>query len=409
MTVSRRAKRSVAPRQANSPSHDIDDRQAIELVKELMAVPGKSREEGRILGVIRRKLRAAGVPADCLLIDNANRHSAGESGNLIVKLPGTLKQPRRLLMAHVDTVPICIGCKPVVNGDYIRSADPETGLGGDDRAGVAVVLTAYLELRRRKLPHPPLTLFFPVQEEIGLCGARHVALSKLGKPVYGFNWDGGDAHLACIGATGDYGIQIVLDGLASHAGAHPEEGISAIAIAALAIADLQRGGWHGLIEKPQGRGTSNVGVIQGGDATNVVTPRVKLRAEVRSHDPEFRQRILAEYRRAFMTAAEAVRSSDGQPGRVDFQAELAYESFRLDPASPAVKLAQAAIAKAGLKPELKISNGGLDANWMTAHGLPTVTLGCGQHEIHTVKENLHIPSYLNACRIAVDLASGALG
>lgn len=374
-----------------------------------MAVPGKSREEGRILGVVRRKLRAAGVPAECLVVDNANRQSAGESGNLIVKLPGTRKQPRRLLMAHVDTVPICVGCKPVIDGDYIRSADPETGLGGDDRAGVAVVLTAYLELRRRKLPHPPLTLFFPVQEEIGLCGARYVSLSKLGKPTYGFNWDGGDAHLACIGATGDYGIQIAIAGLASHAGAHPAEGISAISIAALAIADLQRNGWHGLVEKPEGRGTSNVGVISGGDATNVVTPRVKLRAEVRSHDPEFRQRILAEYRRAFTSAAEAVRSSDGQPGGVDFRSELQYESFRLDPESPAVKLAQTAIAKVGLQPELKISNGGLDANWMTAHGLPTVTLGCGQHDIHTVKENLHIPGYLAACRIAVALASGELG
>jgi tripeptide aminopeptidase len=407
-----RKRRAAAPRIARLKAvskSEFDERKAIELVQELMAIPGKSRQEGRILAVISRKLRAAGVPADCLTVDNANRHSAGESGNLIVKLPGTRKLPRRMLMAHVDTVPICVGCKPFTDGDFIRSADPETGLGGDDRAGVAVVLTAYFELRRRKLPHPPLTLFFPVQEEIGLCGARYVSLSKLGKPTYAFNWDGGDAHLACIGATGDYGIQVTINGQASHAGAHPEEGVSAIAVASLAIAELTRDGWHGLIEKPEGRGTSNVGVIQGGEATNVVTPYVKLRAEVRSHDPQFRRRILDEYRQAFARAAEAVRSRDGQSGRVDFQAELQYESFRLDPESPAVKLAQAAIAQVGLRPELKISNGGLDANWMTAHGLPTVTLGCGQRDIHTVRENLHIPSYLNACRIALQLASGELG
>jgi len=313
------------------------------------------------------------------------------------------------LMAHVDTVPICIGCQPVIDGDLIRSANPETGLGGDDRAGVAVVLTSYLELRRRKLPHPPLTLFFPVQEEIGLYGARHASLTKLGKPVYGFNWDGGDAQLACIGATGDYGIRITIDGLASHAGAHPEEGVSAISIAAIAIAELTREGWHGLIDKPEGRGTANVGVIQGGDATNVVTPRVQIRAEVRSHDPVFRKRILDRHRLAFESAARTVQSRAGQTGKVTFQAELQYESFRLDPKSPVVKLAEAAIRQIGLTPQTKISNGGLDANWMTAHGLPTVTLGCGQHDIHTVRENLHIPSFLDGCRTGVLLASGELG
>ncbi|MEO1993939.1 MAG: peptidase M20, partial [Planctomycetaceae bacterium] len=51
-------------------------------------------------------------------------------------------------------------------------------------------------------------------------------------------------------------------------------------------------------------------------------------------------------------------------------------------------------------------DGGLDANWLIARGLPTVTLGCGQAGIHTVEETLHIPSYLEACRVATRLASG---
>ncbi len=371
-----------------------------------MAVPGKSREEARIIEVISKCLRKAGVPASALVIDNTAQKSPGQTGNLIVKLPGTRKLPRRLLMAHVDTVPICVGCRPVIDGDSIRSSNPATGLGGDDRSGVAVVLTSYLELCRQKLPHPPLTLFFPVQEEIGLNGARYVSLSRLGRPHFGFNWDGGDARMACIGATGDYGIDIVIEGLASHAGAHPEEGVSAISIAAVAIADLTRNGWHGLIVKDAGRGTSNVGQIHGGEATNVVTPSVHLRAEVRSHDPEFRKVILEQYRRAFLAAAESIRSTSGQCGRVTLSADLKYESFRIDPTESVVRLAEQAIAKIGLIPKTCISNGGLDANWMTAHGLPTVTLGCGQHDIHTVRENLHIPSFLDACRIGLLLASG---
>jgi tripeptide aminopeptidase len=234
-------------------------------------------------------------------------------------------------------------------------------------------------------------------------------LTQLGKPTFGFNWDGGDADSACIGATGDYGIEITIEGIASHAGVHPEDGISAIAIASLAVADLTRAGWHGLIVKDAGRGTANVGVIHGGEATNVVTPRLHLRAEVRSHDPNFRQVILERYRHAFNAAVQTVKASDGRTGSVKFDADLKYESFRIDPTAPVVKLAAAAINRIGLTPETCISNGGLDANWMTAHGLPTVTLGCGQHDIHTVRENLHIPSYLNACRIGVLLASGDLG
>jgi tripeptide aminopeptidase len=58
-----------------------------------------------------------------------------------------------------------------------------------------------------------------------------------------------------------------------------------------------------------------------------------------------------------------------------------------------------------MPPETRIVNGGLDANWLTRHGLPTVTLGCGQAGIHTVEETLHIDSFLTACHIALRLAT----
>ncbi len=395
----------------NLISPTVDDQSAISLVMALMSIPGRSREESRVIEFIRAELQYAGVSPDCMELDTANRRipKGGEVGNLIVRLPGTRRGPRRLLMAHVDTVPICIGSQPIRDGDIIRSADSSTGLGGDNRAGVAVVMTAVIELLRQRIPHPPLTLLFPVQEEIGLYGARFVSTHKLGAPKYCFNWDGGNPRFVNIGATGDYGIEIEIRGLASHAGVHPERGVSAIAIAALAIAELTENGWHGLIQKGRNRGTSNVGVIQGGEATNVVTPLLTLRAEVRSHDPVFRQRIVDAYRKAFDKAAKSVKSSEGVAGQVEFSVELKYESFRLDAAEPVVSLAKTAVSTVGLTPELCIGNGGLDANWMTAHGLPTVTLGCGQNDIHTIREWLDIPSFLTGCRIGLLLASGQVG
>lgn len=389
----------------------IDEANAIKLAMELMAVPGRSKQEGKIVDLIVSKLVDAGVSSSNITTDNSPKRipGGGEVGNLIVNLPGTKRAPRRLLMAHVDTVPICVGCVPKRVGDAIRSADPKTGLGGDDRGGVAVVLTAALELIRQKIPHPPITLFFCVQEEIGLYGARYVSTNKLGSPKYCFNWDGSEPQYVGIGATGDYAIEIEIEGLASHAGVHPERGVNAIAIASLAIADLTQNGWHGLIEKGKNRGTSNVGIIHAGEATNVVTPSLTLRAEARSHDPVFRQKIVAAYRKAFETAAKTVKSAQGKSGRVTFNADLKYESFKLSHGEPVVALARSAIEQVGLIPELFVGNGGLDANWMTAHGFPTVTLGCGQRDIHTVSEWLHIPSYLQGCQIGLLLASGVLG
>jgi tripeptide aminopeptidase len=201
-------------------------------------------------------------------------------------------------------------------------------------------------------------------------------------------------------------MQIEIHGLASHAGAHPEQGISAIAVAGVAIAELVRDGWHGRIVKGAFTGTSNIGVIAGGEATNVVTPHLALRAEARSHDPHFRQQIVDAFRAAFEKAVASVKDDTGKTGKVRFEAQLKYESFRLPEDNPAVETALRAIANAGLKPSTRLTNGGLDANWLTANGLPTVTLGCGQQDAHTVSESLEIDSYLNACRIALLLATG---
>ena len=390
-----------------SKPNPINTSAAIDLVTTMMAIPGKSGHEREVAEAITTRLRKAGVPSKAIRHDTANSRSpaGGEVGNLIVKLPGTIRAPRRLLMAHIDTVPLCVGCRPVRRGGLIESRDASTALGGDDRAGACVVLTSVLEILKQDLPHPPLTLFFPVQEEIGLYGARFVSLSRLGKPAMGFNWDGGAPGLAVVGATGDYSIDVVIDGIASHAGGHPEDGVSAIAVASLAIADLTENGWHGLIEKGRNRGTSNVGIINAGDATNVVTPQLTLKAEARSHDPRFRKRIVAEFKKAFQRAARNVRNSARKTARIHFDPQLKYEAFMLSENEPCVQTALSAVESVGLEPGVRISNGGLDANWMVAHGIPTVTLGCGQQDIHTVNESLHVESYLQACRIGLQLAT----
>jgi tripeptide aminopeptidase len=380
---------------------------AIDLVMELLSLPGKSGEERAVADCVVQKLKAAGVPDSAMSFDDAHKQSpiGGQVGNLVVKLPGTIPGPRRLLMAHMDTVPLCAGAKPVRKGNKIISSDPTTALGGDDRAGIAVILNTVVTLLKDNIPHPPLSLLFAVQEEIGLVGVKHLNTKKLGGPKLCFNWDGGNAALATIGATGAFNFDITVHGLASHAGAHPEDGISAIAVAANAIADLTANGWHGLIEKGKKQGTSNIGVINGGAATNVVTDRVDLQAEARSHDATFRKKIVEAFVAAFAKASKGLKNAAGKTGSVEFDVQHKYESFKLSVNDPSVVAAMKAIAKAGLEPVAKISNGGLDANWMADHGFPTVTLGCGQQDIHTVAESLDLIHFQHACRIAIDLAT----
>ncbi|MDX1946889.1 MAG: M20/M25/M40 family metallo-hydrolase [Pirellulaceae bacterium] len=392
--------------ESRTPSPDLA--RAQQLVLELMAIPAKSGEEAIVADYIRGKLLAAGAPAEAIKTDNANTKTIikGNTGNLILKLPGTVKGPRRMLSAHMDTVPICIGSQPKVEGEFVRSTNPNSGLGADDRAGAATILSAALEILENKLPHPPLTFCWFVQEEVGLHGARNLQLSLLGKPAMCFNWDGGACEKLTIGATGGYRMQIEVTGQAAHAGVCPERGVSAIGIASLAIADLVRGGWHGLVQKGKNRGTTNVGFIHGGEATNVVTDRVTLKAEARSHDPKFRGKIIAEIEKAFTNAAKEIKSSEGRRGSVSFNGRLDYESFLLDGKAPCVHLAEAAVRAVGRQLLQAISNGGVDANWLNAHGIPAVTLGCGQMNVHMTSEMLDLAAFRDACRIALVLARG---
>jgi tripeptide aminopeptidase len=400
----------LAGKNKTTAAFEPDLKQAEKILLEMLAIPGKSCQERQVAEYITTRLRRAGIPRGAIQCDTAHRRSpyGGEQGNLVCRLPGTVSAPPRMLSAHIDTVPLCAGARPVVRRGLVVPAEKTTALGGDDRSGATAVLSAALEIVRRRLPHPPLVFLWTVQEELGLWGARHANLALLGKPKLAFNFDGGSPEHVTIGATGGYRMQIRIRGIASHAGVAPDRGVSAIAVASLAIAELHREGWHGQVVKDGRTGTSNVGVIHGGEATNVVTPEVEVHAEARSHDPAFRRRIVAAIERAFRGAARSVRNTAGEQGSVEISGRLDYESFRLKETEPSVAAAQAAVRAVGGEPLLAISNGGLDANWLTARGIPAVTLGAGVANAHTPEERLDLSQFRQACRIALHLATTRL-
>jgi tripeptide aminopeptidase len=394
------------------PGLNFNADQAIARLLRYLAIEGVTGQEKAIGQAVAQDLRAAGVPRKALRFDHAYQRIPlpTQTGNLIVTLPGTRPGPRRLFMTHLDTVPLCAGAKPERKGNRIVAAG-ETALGGDNRTGVACLVTLAATLREQKLPHPPLTLLFTVREESGLWGARFVEPADLGNPVEGFNVDGGSASEITIGAVGADRWEVEIIGKASHAGVYPERGVSATLVASLALAEAFDGGWFGKIRRDGREGTSNVGVFGGknrqsaGVATNVVTDYVLLHGESRSHDLGFIKSITDAYKEAFCTAASRVRDQDGKGAKIRFQARRDYYPFRLKPTAPVVRHAQAAAAVACLQPSLRIANGGLDANWMVRHKIPTITFGAGQNNIHAVGEYVDLEEFTAGCRMALALAT----
>ncbi len=371
---------------------------AVDRLMRFLAVEGVTGQEKAIGAEVARSLKEAGVPASAIRFDDANRRMPRPS-------------PRLLFMTHLDTVPLCAGAVPVLKGKNRITAKGATALGGDNRTGCAVLVTLAETLLQRKLAHPPLTLLFTVREESGLFGARHLDANDLRGPVMGFNVDGRDPAGFTLGAVGAERWEVEIRGKAAHAGVCPEQGISATMVAALAMAEVHKGGWFGKIHKREGEGTSNVGTVSGrdgkpaGEATNVVTAYALVRGEARSHDAKFVKQIVKAYREAFTSASGTVVDDEGRTAKVKFSTRLDYHPFRIKENTAVVQHALAAARAAGFAPALRISNGGLDANWLVRHGIPTVTFGAGQNHIHTVEEFVDVPMFLDGCRMALALAS----
>lgn len=390
----------------------VDEKDAERRLLRYLAVEGVSGHEREIAHAVIDDLERAGVPASAVRFDGANKRipMPTETGNLLVTLPGTRRGPRIAFATHLDVVPICAGARPKrENGRIVPQG--RTGLGGDNRTGCAVLSTLARTLLEHDLPHPPITLLYTVREETSLMGSRHLDPKALKGASMCFNVDGMLAGDLITGAVGGQAWDAEIHGKAAHAGVAPEKGISSTLVASIALADAARHGWFGKVVKRGHRGTSNAGIFAGrdggpaGDATNVVTDYAHITGETRSPESEFAAAITDAYREAFGKAAKAVTDDKGSTAKVKFDGREIYPPFTLDPESGPVARAKRAARSLGLRPRTIFSNGGLDANWLVEHGVPTVTFGAGQHEIHTVNEYVDIGEYLEGCRMAVALAT----
>lgn len=373
----------------------IDRARLVNHLLELVRIDSISKKEREIALRLKGELEALGAD---IAIDNAGEQVGGNVGNVVAIFEGNAPSaPPILLSAHMDTVVPGEGVKPIVEGDIIRS-DGTTILGGDDKSGIAAILEAIRVLKEKHLPHGDIEVVFTICEELGLLGAKYFDASRL-RSRFGLVLD--CDHLSCLitRAPAAYRIEFKVHGLEAHAGVCPERGISAIQVAGEAIASMKLG-------RIDDETTANIGVIQGGLATNIVPNLVLVKGEARSLHGAKLDAQMEHMRACFHEAASRHRLTlEGRTveARVEEQILNDYPRMDVPEGSRIVNLVKQAAEKLGLKMQTAATGGGCDANIFNGQGMEVVNLGTGMREIHTVKEYLEVEEMVRSAQLVLEV------
>ncbi|HSP23370.1 MAG TPA: M20/M25/M40 family metallo-hydrolase [Planococcus sp. (in: firmicutes)] len=354
---------------------------------ELVQIDSETKDEGEIAVVLKRKLEAIGFH---VAEDNSSFHNGHGANNLIATLRGAAQDvPAIYFTAHMDTVVPGRGIKPVVSDGYVQS-DGTTILGADDKAGIAALLEMIRSIQEDEIEHGDIQLVITAGEESGLVGAKELDSSLL-FAKYGYAVDS-DGKVGGIVTSAPYQAKLwtTIHGKTAHAGVAPEKGISAITIAAKAIAKMKLG-------RIDPETTANIGRFEGGKATNIVCDEVHILSEARS----IKEDKLAAQTAHMESVFEEVAKSMG--GSAETEVKLMYPGFHFTETEPVVEIAKKAAANIGRPSPVLTSGGGSDANIFNGFGIPTVNLCVGYEEIHTKNERIPVEELEKLAELLVEI------
>ncbi|MFN2471594.1 MAG: M20/M25/M40 family metallo-hydrolase [Gaiellaceae bacterium] len=373
------------------PENGLPD--VAQLFVELAAIPSPPGEERAVADVVTRYLQDLALDVD---EDDAGPRVGSTMGNLLCRLEPTDTEAHTpiFLCAHLDTVPPEGPIEPVVDDEGIVRNAGGTILGADDKSAVAVMLEAVRRLVAERRMHAGVELLFTPKEEVGLCGANAFDQDRLAARV-GYVYD----HAAPIGdvilgAPHQASLDVTFRGKAAHAGMYPEEGRSAIAAAARAIADLRLG-------RLDNETTANVGRITGGSARNVVAETCSFLAEARSHDGKKLADLIREMLETFTFAASLADCE------VETHVDEHFSGYRFRPSDEPVRIAVAALERTGHTPRFILSGGGADANVFNERGLQCLNLANGMASIHSSDEHIAVADLEAMVEVTLALVDAA--
>jgi tripeptide aminopeptidase len=362
-----------------------------ELFAELAALPSPPGEERAVADRVSGYLRGLGLQ---VWEDDAGGRIGSTAGNLYCRLAPSADGGEALFFcAHMDTVPPEGAVEPVLEDGVFRNAGA-TILGADNKSAIAAMLEATRRLVEEERRHAGVELLFTPKEEVGLLGAEAFDESRLVAQV-GYVYDqAAPIGEVVLGAPHAAVLDVRFRGRAAHAGMYPEEGRSAIAAAARAIADLRLG-------RLDEETTANVGVITGGTARNIVPEFCSVLAEARSHDEAKLAELVREMGETVAFAAAL--------GECEAETSVArsYRGYRFRRDDPSVRLAAAALEAAGYEPHYTLSGGGADANVFNQRGLRCVNLANGMANIHSPDEQISVADLEGMVEVTLALVEAA--
>ncbi|MDA8235648.1 MAG: M20/M25/M40 family metallo-hydrolase [Clostridia bacterium] len=349
----------------------VNAERVVQEFMELVQVDSESGAERQLADLLKERLAAMGLE---VIEDNAGDHvEVGRgTGNVIATLPGNGGKGPMLLSAHMDTVKPGKGVRPRRENGVITSAG-DTVLGSDDKAGIVAILECLRVVKEKNIAHGGIQVVFTVAEEIGLVGAKNLDYNCI-QAKMGFVLDsGGPPGEIIIQAPTQYSLTATIKGKAAHAGIAPEQGINAIVVASHAIAGMK----VGRIDEET---TSNIGVIAGGVATNIVPEQTTIKGEARSINPAKAKDQIDHLVDEINKAAEKFGAT------AVIKVEKEYDPINLAPEALPVRIAMQAAENIGVKPFLGQTGGGSDANIFNGQGIACVNLGIGMSKVHTTEE-----------------------
>jgi tripeptide aminopeptidase len=365
--------------------------EVLDLFLELAAVPSPPGEERAVADRVLRYLRDCGLDPD---EDAAGATVGSTIGNVYARIEPTAAGEPLFLCAHLDTVPATDTIEPVVEDGVVRNARP-TILGSDNKAAAAAMLDAARRLLAERRPHAGVELLFTPKEEVGLQGAFAFDHTRLRARTGYVNDQAAPIGEIILGAPSSQALEVTFHGRASHAGMFPDEGRSAIAAAARAIAELRLG-------RVDEDSTANVGVITGGTAANIVPEWCTFVAEARSHD-ERKLADLVQSMQDAVTFAAGVAECE-----VETRANKSYRGYRFRRDDPAIRLAADALGRCGFDVSFGRSGGAADANVFNERGLSCVNLANGMTDIHTPDEHIAVADLDAMVEVTLALVDAAL-
>lgn len=371
----------------------IDLKRLADTFKTLVEIDSVSKNEARVSKKIQMILESLGAD---VMIDGAAGHTGSDTGNIIARIPGTVDVPPMMWNAHMDTVGPGDGIKAVLE-EGVFTSQGDTILGADDKSAVAIIIELLYILKENRLPHGPLEVVLTTCEEVGLLGAKHLDFELISSK-FGFALDASDIEGIVTRAPAANKFIIKVHGKDAHAGTAPEEGINAIWLAGKAIGGIEVG-------KLDSETSCNIGMIEGGIATNIIPSLAVVKGEVRSHNEDKLKKITRSIVDSFEDTIRAYKENrpDDDLPYVEIDVQNDFSGTHIPDDHHVVRLAMAAAGEIGMSMKCKTTGGGADANIFFSKGIVTGVLGTGMKDIHTVRESIKLDDMVRMTELVLKI------